>query len=132
MSVQVLREISAVRARKWSPSLILQHMGKNILEDSKDRLSERKTLYYPVSNRAAPTEEHLEGSLRILSSSIEKFVTARRYSWHSPLGKQINTIFQGPDPVSPTLAEVPEQRGTEQCLSPVVYTLVEQRRENCT
>lgn len=62
-------------------------------------LKEKSSLYYSMTNIVVPVPEHLEGGLR-LSSSLEKSTVPERYSWHSPLCKQINTDFLVPDPVS--------------------------------
>lgn len=78
---------------------ILQNVNKTFLRtQSTVFLKEKSFLYYPMSNTVAPVQEHLEGGLR-LSSSLEKSAIPERYSWHSPLCKQINTDFLAPDPV---------------------------------
>lgn len=128
MSVQVGREISAVQAQKRSPSSILQHMGKNILEDSKGSLSERKTLLPCVEHSSSN-----RGAFRRLSKDIvflsRKVCNSSEIFLAFPFRQADKHSFSRSWPCLPN---VPEQRGTEQCLSPVVYTLTEQRRENCT
>lgn len=110
---------------------------KNILEDSKGSFSKKKKNpfpYYPVSTIAASIEKHLEGGLKIPPSSSEKFLIFQRYSWHAPLCKQKNRVFQVPDPVSPILAEVPEQWDTESVslsctVNILLYTHYQQSKE---
>lgn len=62
-------------------------------------LKEKLSLPYHMTNTVAPLQEHLEGGLR-LSAPLEKSAIPERYSWHSPLCKQINIDFLVPHPVS--------------------------------
>lgn len=120
MSIQVLKKFQLSKSTFDSPT----HEQKTFWRTQRAAFVKKNPFpYYPVSTIAASIEKHLEGGLKISPSSSEKFLIFQRYSWHPPLCKQKNRVFQVPDPVSPILAEVPEQWDTE------LYTHYQQSKE---